>query len=153
MADLLRKTYVLLVGSEPASLPSAPSFRMPKKARRPRRLTKRELIQRESEIGGQLFGDVPKGHRREFFNLDPKTWIWYEEWNDQSGKRRTTTTRYEVHDNGILKAQEGARYNFIEGEELENFMLSTRLYYERVTKEIYNCDPQTGRPLAQPAMA
>lgn len=104
----------------------------------------------ESEIGGTLFGDVPQGHRREFFNLDPDTWIWYEEWTDRLGKPRTTTTRYEIHDNGVLKAQEGARYNFIEGEELENFMLSTRLYYERVARDIYQCDPQTGQPLAQP---
>lgn len=146
MADLLKKTFELLVGSDDIAMPA---LRMPKRKASKSKPTKRQLIQMESEIGGTLFGDVPKGHRREFFNLDQDTWIWHEEWSDHSGKRRTSTTRYEIHDNGILKAQEGAKYNFIEGQELENFVLSTRLYYERVAREIYNCDPDTGRPLQQ----
>lgn len=146
MADLLKKTFELLVGSDDIAMPK---LSLPKKKSTKNKPTKRQLIQMESEIGGTLFGDVPKGHRREFFNLDADTWIWYEEWNDRLGKRRTTTTRYEIHDNGILKAQEGAKYNFIEGEELENFVLSTRIYYDRIAREIYNCDPQTGQPLTQ----
>lgn len=144
MADFLKKTFELLVGGDVASLPS---LSLPKKPRALGRLTKRELIQMESEIGGTLFGEVPRGHRREFFNLDPATWIWYEEWTDRAGKRRTTTTRYEIHDNGILKAQEGARYSFLEGEELDNFVTATQLYYDRVSREVYECDPQTGQPL------
>lgn len=32
-------------------------------------MTERELIQLESDIGAQLFGSVPKGHRREFLIL------------------------------------------------------------------------------------
>ncbi|MBI3889723.1 hypothetical protein HY312_04100 [Candidatus Saccharibacteria bacterium] len=148
MADLLKKTFELLIGTEDISMPK---LRVSKKKSPTSKPTRRQLIQMESEIGGTLFGDVPKGHRREFFNLDPDTWIWHEEWNDHSGKRRTATTRYEIHENGILKAQEGAKYNFIEGDELDNFMLSTRLYYERIAREIYNCDPQTGQPLVQQA--
>jgi hypothetical protein len=148
MADFLKKTFELLVGTDDAVVPK---FSLPKKKVAPGKPTIRQLIQMESEIGGTLFGEVPKGHRREFFNLDTDTWIWYEEWVDHLGKRRTTTTRYEIHDNGVLKAQEGAKYNFIEGEELDNFVLSTRLYYERVAREIYHSDPDTGRPLAQQA--
>jgi len=148
MADLLKKTFELLIGTESMSTPKV--SRAKKRALRGKP-TKRQLIQMESEIGGMLFGPVPKGHRREFFNLDPDTWIWHEEWTDRAGKRRMSTTRYEIHDNGVLKAQEGARYNFIEGDELENFMISTRLYYERVAREIYNRDPHTGQPLTQQA--
>lgn len=144
MADFLKKTFELLVGNEDVTLPS---FSLPKKPRSRSKPTKRELIQMESEIGGKLFGPVPRGHRREFFNLDPDTWIWHEEWTDGSGRRRTSTTRYEIHDNGILKAQEGARYNFLEAQELDNFIIATRLYYEQVSREIYKCDPQTGQPL------
>ena len=66
------------------------------------RPSRRELIQRESEIGGQLFGQVPDGHHRQFFNLDRKTWVWYEEWKDSDGKVHNTTTRYEIHTNGVL---------------------------------------------------
>jgi hypothetical protein len=142
LADWVKKTFELLVGTEDLSLPR---FGFAKK--HPRTITKRELIQLESEIGSKLFGPIPRGHRREFFNLDPDTWIWHEEWTDHSGKRRTSTTRYEIHDNGILKAQEGARYNFLEGQELENFTVATRLYYEQVARQVYDCDPQTGQPL------
>lgn len=143
MADLLKKTFELLVGTDDMS---TPHFSLPKRRKRGAKPTRRELIQMESEIGGTLFGDVPRGHRREFFNLDPDTWIWHEEWTDHAGKPRTSTTRYEVHDNGVLKAQEGARYSFLEGEELDNFIAATRLYYEEVAQKIYNVDPQTGQP-------
>jgi hypothetical protein len=112
------------------------------------RPTRRQLIQRESELGGQLFGPVPDGHHRQFFNLDPTTWIWYEEWTDESGKPQSTTTRYEVHENGILKVQDGAPYYFIEGQELINLTVAIRTYYERVSREIYHRDPMTAKPLA-----
>jgi hypothetical protein len=144
MADILKKAFELLVGSDDVSLPS---FSLPQKKRPFRTLTERELIQLESEIGSKLFGPIPKGHRREFFNLDPDTWIWHEEWNDRLGKPQSSTTRYEVHDTGILKVQEGARYNFLEGQELENLQVAARLYYEQVMRGIYNRDPETGRKL------
>lgn len=145
MADLLKAAFKLLVGGEDVAAPLTL-----KPAHRPsiRGLSVRELIQRESEVGAELFGPIPVGHQRSFFNLDPKTWIWYEEWTDRLGKRRSTTTRYEVHDNGILKVQEGARYNFIEGEELDNLILAVRMYYDRVSREIYRRDPDTGQQLA-----
>jgi len=144
--DLLKKAYELLVGSEPDAI-SVPTISLPKKSRPFRKLTTRELIQLESEIGATLFGEIPKGHHRQFFNLDRSTWIWYEEWSDHLNKKRSTTTRYEIHPNGILKVQEGARYNFIEGDELKNFLVATRLYYERVAREIYKRDPATGQSL------
>ncbi len=150
MADFLKKTFELLVGTDEIVLPA---IRLQKKRSTFMKPTRRQLIQMESEIGGTLFGEVPKGHRREFFNLDAQTWIWHEEWRDQAGKYRSATTRYEVHDTGILKAQEGARYSFLDGEELENFILSTRLYYERVARDIYQRDPDTGQSLAARATA
>ena len=148
MADVFKKAFELLIGTDSMSVPS---FKRPQKIRPLRQLTQRELIQLESEIGAKLFGPIPVGHRREFFNLDPITWIWHEEWTDHSGKRRTSTTRYEIHDNGILKAQEGARYNFLEGQELENLKIAMRIYYEEVARTIYKRDPQTGQPLQSTA--
>lgn len=138
MAGFFRKTLALLTGSDDVRFPS---FRFSS------RVSKRELIQRESEIGGQLFGPVPAGHHRQFFNLDQTTWIWYEEWNDDEGKTQSTTTRYEVHKNGVLKVQEGTQYYYIEGQELDNFVTATRAYYERVAHDIYRRDPATGKPL------
>lgn len=110
--------------------------------------TERQLIQRESEIGGKLFGPVPEGHYRQFFNLDPTTWIWYEEWTDAKGEPQRITTRYEVHSNGILKVQDNAPYYFIEGQELTNLTIAIRSYYEKVTREVYHRDPATAKPLA-----
>jgi hypothetical protein len=144
MSSVFKKALSLIVGSEAV----ADSLRMPKN--RPlKKLTERELIQLESEIGSQLFGDIPKGHRREFFCLDEKTWIWYEEWTDPTtNKRHNMTIRYEVHSNGILKVQEGARYSFIEGAELQNLLAATTMYYEQVARGVYKRDPRTGQKLA-----
>ena len=58
----------------------------------------------------------------------------------------------QIHDNGILKAQEGARYNFLEGQELENLIVAMRIYYEEVARNIYKRDPQTGQPLQSAAV-
>jgi hypothetical protein len=121
----------------------------PVKSDRPlKKMTERQLIELESEIGRDLFGSIPADHRREFFCLDENTWVWHEEWVDvNSGKTLSTTTRYEVHENGILKAQNGVNYRFLEGQELKNFGLAVRLYYEQVMRGIYKTDPYTGKPL------
>lgn len=144
MRSAFKKVLGLIVGKPSNSF----ELKMPKN--RPlKKLTERELIQLESEIGSKLFGDIPAGHRREFFCLDSKTWIWHEEFkNQKTGKTETQTIRYEVHENGILKVQEGARYSFIEGAELENLLAATELYYERVARNIYKRNPQTGQKLA-----
>lgn len=143
MSNVFKKAMTLLIGDS-----SSIKLTMPKN--RPlKKLTERELLQLESEIGSKLFGEVPVGHRREFFCLDEKTWIWHEEWVDQKTKKQQQmTTRYEVHANGILKVQEGARYSFIEGDELANLAMATRMYYEQVARGVYKVDPHTGQKLA-----
>jgi len=141
--SILQKALGLIIGDENAPQP----LRMPKK--RPlKKLTERELLQLESEIGAKLFGDLPSGYYRQFFCLDERTWIWHEERKNAQGKLEQHTIRYEVHDNGILKVQGGARYSFIEGEELSNLVAATRMYYERVARELYKRDPQSGQKIA-----
>lgn len=144
--SIFKKALTLVVGD-----PSSAALTMPKKSKKraARKPTERELIQLESEIGAKLFGDVPEGHRREFFCLDKKTWIWYEEYKDkQTGKTERHTIRYEVHETGILKVQEGARYSFISGQELKNLIAATTMYYEQVARQVYGRDPRTGQKLA-----
>lgn len=143
MSNLFKKAITLITGD-----PSTVKLTMPKN--RPfKKFTERELLQLESEIGAKLFGEVPVGHRREFFCLDEKTWIWYEEWTDPKTKKiKQVTTRYEVHENGILKVQEGARYSFLEGAELANLDMATKMYYEQVARGVYKVDPHTGQKLA-----
>lgn len=109
-----------------------------------KKITRREIIQRESHIGGHLFGSIPAGHHRQFFNLDRNTWVWYEEW-EVAGKYENRTTRYEIHENGILKVQDGAQYYYIEGNELANLLTAIRMYYEKVSREVYEFDAITGK--------
>ncbi len=141
MSDLLKKTLSLLTGSPVSS------------SRPLKKLSERELIELEAEIGGTLFGPIPAGHRREFFCLDEHTWVWHEEWVNENNQRQVSSTRYEIHDNGVLKAQDGKVYKFIEGEELRNLTLAVRLYYEAVARGIYKRDPMTGKTLTDPTTA
>ena len=92
----------------------------------------RSLIRREARIGGQLFGDVEAGARREFFCLDSNTWVWHEEWTDATGQRHAKTTRYDVRPNGILKSQGVHSYQALTRQELANFKQAVMLYFERV---------------------
>lgn len=97
----------------------------------------RDLIRREAKIGGELFGPVRTGGRREFFCLDKHTWIWHEEWTDQAGQRRVVTTRYDVRPNGILKAQDGQGHRYIDAVEAKNLYRAVQIYTKRVSSEIY----------------
>jgi hypothetical protein len=146
MNSLFKKVVSLVVSDND----ELSQLRMPKNRKRPlKKLTERELLQLESQIGAKLFGDVSKNGRREFFCLDEKTWIWHEEWLDETNKRHQRTVRYEVHEKGILKVQEGARYSFVEGEELQNLVTATTMYYEQVARQVYKRDPRTGQKLAE----
>lgn len=111
------------------------------------KMSRRQLIQAESEIGRTLFGPIPKGGRREFFCLDEDTWIWHEEWVGPDGKKIFKTTRYEIRGSEIIKSQDGEKRSYVTGEELRNLVTAMRLYYDRVTRAIYHRDPATGRKL------
>lgn len=139
---VLTKTLKLFVGDDL-------SLGLPKlRKKRPlKKLSERELLVLESEIGSELFGEVPKGHRREFFCLDEKTWMWHEEWIDAKHKLKTHTIKYEVTDRGVLKTQPGPRYSYLEGDELRNFSIATQMYYEQVARQVYKRDPETGEKL------
>lgn len=94
--------------------------------------TYRALIHAEAKIGGELFGPVPKGHRREFFCLDEHTWVWHEEWTDAKGQHRAVTTRYDVRPNGVLKAQGNQPYQQVSLDEAINLYQAVELYEKRV---------------------
>ncbi|MBC7943169.1 hypothetical protein H7X68_01575, partial [Candidatus Saccharibacteria bacterium] len=101
MKDVFQKAFKLLIGNDASLEPFQVSKKRPFKE-----LSERELIQLESKIGAKLFGPISPGSRREFFNEDPKNWIWHEEWTGSDKKRHSMTTRYEVHAEGILKVSE-----------------------------------------------
>lgn len=97
----------------------------------------RDLLQHEAKIGGELFGKVPQGGRREFFCLDQYTWIWYEEWTDKKKQRQTRTTRYEVRPGGITKIQDGQSYQQLSDGEAVRLFEAMRSYERRVGNELY----------------
>lgn len=97
----------------------------------------RNLIRHEAKIGGNVFGAIPAGHRREFFCLDRHTWVWHEEWIDQNGQHQIRTTRYDVRPDGLLKSQNGG-YQKVSNEETVRFKKAVRLYIERLNREMYN---------------
>lgn len=98
---------------------------------------RRDLKKHEARIGGELFGPVPKGGRREFFCLDEYTWVWYEELTDSKKNIQSRTTRYDVRPNGITKIQDGGKYQPLSDSEAMRFYDAVLAYERRATKEIY----------------
>lgn len=98
----------------------------------------RALIRREAKIGGEVFGPVPAGTRREFFCLDERTWVWHEEWIDANNKRQIRTTRYDIRPNGILKAQDGQNYQPVGQEEALRLRQAVHTYNTRIRSELYS---------------
>ncbi len=112
---------------------------MTAKAREQRRAElHRSLLRREAKVGGQLFGTIPVGVRREFFCLDRHTWIWHEEWTDEGGSHKIKTTRYDIRPNTILKAQDGQPYQVVQPKEAYRFYQAVQSYRQRVKNEVYS---------------
>lgn len=95
----------------------------------------KSLIHWEGQIGGQLFGPVHKGGRREFFCLDENTWVWHEEWIDNGG-HHTMTTRYDVRPNAVVKSQGANNYEVLNHQELRNFVTAVLLYNKQILPEL-----------------
>ena len=100
----------------------------------------REILTREAEIGGRLFGPVKSGNNREFFCLDRHTWIWHEEWIDEKSVRHLVTTRYDIRPNGIFKAQDGQPYQRLSKIESLHFCKAVLAYNKEVDAELYGIE-------------
>jgi hypothetical protein len=98
----------------------------------------RQFLRDKARMGGQLFGPIPAGRRREFFCLDRYTWVWHEEWVDEGGSQRHMTTRYDVRPNGVLKSQGTNSYQQVKGVELKNLYQAVSLYCERLNAPAAN---------------
>lgn len=97
-----------------------------------------DLIRHEAQIGGTLFGPVPKGGRREFFCLDDYTWVWYEEWKGKDGKKKSRTTRYNIRPDSIVKIQDGKRYQKLSLDETTRFYDAIVAYEKKISRELYH---------------
>lgn len=96
---------------------------------------KQGLLRKGAKLGGTLFGPIPRGHRREFFCLDKHTWVWYEEWKDNTGSTKSLTTRYDVRPSGIIKIQEGQPNTYVSLEEARNLQHAAHQYRQKFDAE------------------
>lgn len=101
-----------------------------------RQKLRKSILRHEAEVGGKIFGPIPKGVNRQFFCLDPFTWIWYEEW-DKLGKRKSQMTKYTVGTKSIVKSQDGQSDKMISAEEAKRLVDAVKTYQSRVELEVY----------------
>lgn len=93
------------------------------------------ILRRAAELGGKLFGPIPEGREREFYCLDAHTWIWRESWLDESGRRQTTVTRYDVRPTGVTKSRDDGPVQRLTSEEARHLYWSTELFRQRINAE------------------
>lgn len=106
---------------------------------KPEVVTVESLKRKESSIGGSLFSTGRPNERIEFFNDNMRSWFFYQELVNANGSRHSTTLHYEVNPQGVLKVstKNSLKCEYIIGQEYDNFMQATSLYYERVMKHLY----------------
>lgn len=97
-----------------------------------------DLINAESELGRTLFGPIPEGHQREFFEHKKNVWIWHDGWLDENGGPQGITIRYEVKPEGVFKKVAGKPYTRLTGEELDNFRKAARMYLNLIKTNLYH---------------
>ncbi len=107
------------------------------KAKQPYKPQRSDLINAESSLGRTLFGPIPDGHQREFFEVKRNVWIWHEGFPNKQGDWQELTVRYEVRPTGVYKRVNKGKYNKIEGKELTNFLKAVRGYFNLVKTKLY----------------
>ncbi|MBQ3440787.1 hypothetical protein IJG27_00530 [Candidatus Saccharibacteria bacterium] len=101
------------------------------------RLSYDDLMDLESKWGGTIFGPIPAGHRREFFEHKKNVWIWYESWRDTAGVPQELIIRYEVRPAGVFKRVCGQKYEKLTGSELDNFRTAAKNYLQIIKTKLY----------------
>ncbi|MDO4526829.1 MAG: hypothetical protein Q4B87_01930 [Candidatus Saccharibacteria bacterium] len=96
-----------------------------------------DLINLESQWGGTLFGPIPAGHQRMFFEHKKNVWVWYEGWLDAAGSFKETTVRYEVRPAGVFKRVSGQKYEKLSGAELDSFRTAAKNYLQLIKTKLY----------------
>ena len=102
------------------------------------RLSYEDLINAESVYGKTIFGPIPDGHQREFFEYRKNVWIWHESFIDPHGVLQEMTIRYEVRPSGVYKRPSNGSYCKIQGAELNNFREAARMYLSLVKQNLYS---------------
>lgn len=102
-------------------------------------LTEQQLKTKESEIGAKIFGPIRPNERRAFFNDNEKSWFFHQEITEKGNTVNSITLHYEVQPAGILRISSNPNVNneFINGQELKNFVQATEMYHDRVMSQLY----------------
>ena len=108
-----------------------------RKVKEPQKLTYDDLINAEAELGRTIFGPIPNGHEREFFEAKKNVWIWHESYLDDSGILKEITVRYEVRPAGVYKKSAKGKYKKLAGDELDNFRKAAKVYLNLVKSKLY----------------
>lgn len=119
--------------------------------KRPEPITESVLRTKESEIGATIFGPMgPNETRREFFYEtrvgDRDSWFFHQEITNSTGKEEVTL-HYEVHPTGVLRISSNPNTGneFIQGQELDNFLSATQVYHDSVMSQIYGQDSDSSK--------
>lgn len=97
-----------------------------------------DLINAESRIGGQIFGQSSQGVVRRFFLDESNNWYYHETAKSSNGEKLYDfTIRYEVLPQGILKSVDGKHHTFVTGVELENLKQAIKIYTQRIKADLY----------------
>ncbi len=102
------------------------------------RFSYEDLVNAESAYGRTIFGPIPEGHQREFFEYRKNVWIWHESFLDNNGIVQNMTVRYEVRPDGVFKKPGNEAYRKINGSELENFRNAARTYLNLIKTNLYS---------------
>lgn len=109
----------------------------------------RELLNKEGNIGASLLGKPFAVGRQEFFLSDshPNEWFWHMQSSINPDQSRTI--RYAVYQTeGIVKSIDGGQYQYVNGDELNNFVDLTKIYSQRVIGGLYKNHVQSNYDLA-----
>lgn len=90
------------------------------------------LIRYEGKIGGQLFGPLTPGSRRDFFCLDERTWVWHEEWTDTNGQHQSRTTRYIIRPTDVIKTTGDGNYRKLSDAEARHLHQAAVAYHQKI---------------------
>ena len=103
------------------------------------KLSEKQLKSLEAEIGAAIFGPIAPNERRAFFNDNRESWFFHQEKTDAMRNKHSITLHYEVRPEGILRVsnQASMKCEMISGQELDNFIKATEIYYSHVMSKIY----------------
>lgn len=106
-----------------------------------------KLIKEESKVGATIFGERSSDEHIHFFlGADEGEGVYFHQQkiNKTTNKPHSVTHHYEIaqESGDILKTttwsdNPSINYDFIEGEELNNFILATEMYHDRVLRQVY----------------